>query len=206
VASKILAQYSDYELTHSLFNANKSEVCTAGPYEDYDRTPYSGKLQTWYGCGADGATVYTLAAYPEGRECLVALSARVSDEADREAIEHLVETFNVHCGRVTSGPLPTASASATSSASPESSTPASESAGPGASPGASASSCPNWRVTPDGLQCSDLPDVVPGSAEPDPNPPNPNTSSRGANRCPQGGHWVGVDGPGDGDSDGCAGE
>lgn len=196
MASKILAQYSDYELTHSLFNANKSEVCTAGPYEDYDRPPYSGKLQTWFGCGADGATVYMLAAYPQGRDCVVALSARVSDEADRKAIEHFVDTFEVACGRVTSESL------ASPSASPEASASASESA----SPGASASSCPNWRATPDGLQCSDLPDVVPGSAEPDPNSPNPNTSSRGANRCPQGGHWVGVDGPGDGDSDGCAGE
>jgi hypothetical protein len=33
----------------------------------------------------EDATIYTLAAYPEGRECVVALSARVSDEADREA-------------------------------------------------------------------------------------------------------------------------
>jgi hypothetical protein len=104
VASRTLAQnHTDYELTNSLFNANKSEICaSAGPYEDYDRPPYSGKLQTWYGCGADGAIVYTLAASPEGRECVAVLNARVSEEADREAIEHLVDTFEVDCGRVTS--------------------------------------------------------------------------------------------------------
>jgi hypothetical protein len=68
----------------------------------------------------------------EGRGCVVALTARVSDEADREAIEHLVDTFEgVDCGRITSGPLATASASATSSASASGSASAS-------------SSCPNW--------------------------------------------------------------
>jgi hypothetical protein len=104
VASRTLAQnYTDYELTHSLFNANKGEICaSAGPYEDYDRPPYSGKLQTWYGCGADGAVVYTLAATPEDRECVVVLNARVSEEGDSQTIKHLVDTFEVDCGRVTS--------------------------------------------------------------------------------------------------------
>jgi hypothetical protein len=120
VGSKGLTQYSDYELTHSLFNASKSEMCAeAGPYKDYDRPPLLGKLQTWYGCGIDDATVYTLAAYPEGRECVVALNARISDEADREAIEHLADTVEVDCRRVTSGPLATPSAATSSSADAE---------------------------------------------------------------------------------------
>lgn len=60
VAARELAQYSDYELTNSLFNAGKAATCAEeGPYEDYDREPLAGKLQTWYGCGEDGATVYT---------------------------------------------------------------------------------------------------------------------------------------------------
>ncbi len=86
VASKALAEYSDDEITRSLLNATKGDTCAeTGPYTDYDRGPYSGKLQTWHGCGEDGATEYTLAAAPEGRECVVALGARVSEEADREA-------------------------------------------------------------------------------------------------------------------------
>jgi hypothetical protein len=149
VASRALAQdYSDYDLTHSLFNANKSEICTAGPYEDYNRKPYSGKLQTWYDCGVDGATVYTLAAAPEDRECVVVLNARISEEADREAIQHLVDTFKVDCGLVSSGPLPipasTASASASSSAS---ASPEATSAPPESSPE------PN---TSEDLDCSDF--------------------------------------------------
>jgi hypothetical protein len=105
VASKALAQYSDYELTHSLFNANKAAVCAPGPYEDLNRSPYSGKIQTWYDCGVDNVTTFTVAAAPEGRECVVVLSARISVEADREAIEHLISTFEVDCERVTSETL-----------------------------------------------------------------------------------------------------
>src|SRR5215216_2933098 len=55
VASKGLTQYTDYELTHSLFYANKNNICTLGPYKDYDRPPYTGKMQTWYDCGVDDA-------------------------------------------------------------------------------------------------------------------------------------------------------
>lgn len=113
VASRSLAQYSDYDLTHSFVNAGKSETCAeTGPYADYDRPSLSGKLQAWYGCGAGGATVYALAAYPEGRECVVALSARISDEADREAVQHLVDTVRVDCDLVTFRPFASASASA----------------------------------------------------------------------------------------------
>ncbi len=114
VASKSLAQYTDYELTHSLFYQNKAENCTKGPYKDYDRQPYSGKVQTWFDCGVDSATTYSIAAAPEGRACVVLLDARISEEADRKAIEHLIDTFEVDCGRVTSGPVatPTATASA----------------------------------------------------------------------------------------------
>jgi serine/threonine-protein kinase len=101
VASKSLTQYSDYELTHSFLNANKNELCaTTGPYEDYNRSPYSGKIQTWYECGVDAATTFAVAAAPEGRECVVVLNARISDEADREAIEHIIDTFEVNCGGI----------------------------------------------------------------------------------------------------------
>jgi hypothetical protein len=75
VAVRELAEYADYAITHSPFNAGKAETCAEqGPYDDYKRPPHSRKIQTWYGHGPDGTTVYTLAAYPQGRECVVALS------------------------------------------------------------------------------------------------------------------------------------
>jgi hypothetical protein len=42
------------------------------------------------------------AAAPQGRECVVVLNARISDEGDRKVIEHLIDTFEVDCGRATS--------------------------------------------------------------------------------------------------------
>ena len=141
VASRALAAYSDDEITRSLLNATKGDTCAeTGPYTDYDRGPYSGKLQTWHGCGQDGATEYALAAAPEGRECVVALGARVSEEADREAVEHLIDTFEADCEAVASEPLPDAAASPSASAPDEPDAPdGPSSASAGASASASAS-------------------------------------------------------------------
>jgi len=187
VAARVLAQYSDYEITHSLFNASKAETCAeAGPYKDYRRPPYSGKLQTWYGCGSDRATVYTLAAYPKGRECVVALNARISDEADREAIEHLVDTVEVDCGRVTSGPL---------------AAPSGATASPGASATASPSPSPNPSPDRDYNRNYDVPN---------PNAPGRSPSSAaapgGGGFCEPPAYPVEPGDPRDGDDDGCAGE
>jgi hypothetical protein len=39
------------------------------------------------------------------RECVVVLGAKVGREADRGAIQHILDTFAVECGLVTSRPL-----------------------------------------------------------------------------------------------------
>lgn len=101
VASRSLAkEYTDFELTHSLMFASKAENCTTGPTEDYDRPPYTGTVQAWFDCGPDGADTYSVAAAPESRECVVLIDARVSEDADRQAVEQLIDTFEVDCGRV----------------------------------------------------------------------------------------------------------
>lgn len=133
VASKSLAQeYTDYELTHSLMFASKSQNCTTGPYEDYDRPPYSGTVQAWFECDPDGADTYTIAAAPEGRQCVVVIDARISEESDREAIEHLIDTFEVDCGRVSSGPLASSPSATPASASSAATVSATASASVGA--------------------------------------------------------------------------
>jgi hypothetical protein len=221
VASRALARdYTDYQLTHSLLNVRKNEKCTAGPYADMDRSSYSGKIQTWYGCGAGGATTLSIAAAPAGRECVVVLGAKIREEPDREAVEHLIDTFEVDCGALPP-PAPavteasaTPSASASASASLESSASASaepDSSSASAAPVPGSPECPNTRVTPDGVQCSNLPDVISGSPGSNPDSPNPNTSSsappapNGGSTCPPGAIPVPPGDPRDGD-DGCAGE
>jgi hypothetical protein len=190
VASKSLAQYTDYDLTHSLFYANKDQNCTKGPYEDYNRSPYSGKIQTWYDCGADGATTYAVAASPEGRECVVVLDARISEKSNRKAVEHLIDTFEIDCGGVTSGPLASPPNDTSPSASPESS--ASSTASPSPSPNPASNrnyNAPNPNVP--GTDTSS-PSPAPGMSE---------------EECiSEGGHPVTPGTDGDGDGDGCAGE
>jgi hypothetical protein len=187
VASKALAQYTDYDLIHSLLYANKDQTCTKGPYEDYDRSPYFGKIQTWYDCGADGATTFTVAASPEGRECVVVVDARISEESDRKAVEHLIDTFEVDCGRVTSRPLEAPSNDTSPSPSSESS------ASPSASPSPAPNPAPNRNYS-----------------APDPNVPgngSASASQMSADDClNKGGHPVPPGSDGDGDGDGCAGE
>jgi hypothetical protein len=162
-------QYSDYELTHTMLFENRSTNRTKGPYKDYNRPPYSGKIQTWYDCGPDGATTYSMVAAPEGRACVVVLDARISDEADREAIQHIFDALKVDCGRVTSGPLASPSASASPSAESSASASGLASAGP----------CPAGSVqNAAGNTCTDLEtgEIVRET----PLPGNPNT-----NPCPE---------------------
>lgn len=101
VASRELAQtYTDDELLSSGPFAGFAENCDAGPYEDFDRPPYSGKAQTWY-CPQE---IYTVAAAPEGRECVVLLQTSVpsqdATEADREAVQHILDTFEADCAGI----------------------------------------------------------------------------------------------------------
>jgi hypothetical protein len=152
-------------------------TAVSSPYDDYERGPLSGKLQTWYGCGPDEAITYTLAISPESRECVVALSARIREEVDREAIEHLVDTFEVDCGLVTSGPLPvpptSASASATASAEATSAPPEDTSVPP------DTSSAPDAAQD---LDCSDFASSGRSAGGPRAGPERPTRARRGRGR------------------------
>jgi len=104
VASRTLAQgYTDDQLIHSLLFKDKAQNCSPGPYEDFDRPPYSGKVQTWYDCSGKDNTFFIVAAAPQDRECVVVLEAKFApgaDEADRKAVLHILDTFDADCGRV----------------------------------------------------------------------------------------------------------
>ncbi|QIN83745.1 hypothetical protein GBA63_14710 [Rubrobacter tropicus] len=131
VASETLAnQYTDDELIYSLLHQKKQTNCTAGPSQEIDHPPYSGKVQTWFDCNGLGTDYYVFAAAPEGRACVVVGGARVvagASGADQDAVEHIVDSFEVDCGSLPpSAPLESeatnsasASASSTPSASPE---------------------------------------------------------------------------------------
>ena len=207
--------------------------CAAGDREDLDRPGYSGRVQAWEACDLGNPTYYTLSASPEGRACVVIAQIGVTDEADRDAARHILETFEVDCGRATSQPLASPTASAPPSVSPEPSAPASGSASTGAqtsrcsdpaykaqNPGECGTSGYNPVSDPDDnysqgvVVGDDTPDCArpsdvleSGLCRPASAPPAPPPSAPGsAQQCELGARWVGPYGPGDGDGDGCAGE
>jgi hypothetical protein len=96
-ASRGLAQrYADDELVVSGPN-NLSKGCQAGPRQDFDRSSYPGKTQTW---SCEGGTYLTLAAAPESRECVVLAQIGMYSEADRKSAEHMLNTFEVDCSKI----------------------------------------------------------------------------------------------------------
>jgi hypothetical protein len=104
VASRELAQtYTDDELIFSGLFSDMASNCATGPYEDFERPPYQGQIQTYLNC-ASGKTFHVVSAAPEGRECVVVLQLAVpaegASEADRKAIEHILDTFSADCGRI----------------------------------------------------------------------------------------------------------
>lgn len=158
VASRTLAQeYTDEELIFSGIFSEMADNCAAGPYEDFDRSPYSGKLQTWYDCGGSENAFYVMAAAPEGRECVVVAQAKIpggAGEADREAVQHIFDAFKVDCGSVTSEP--SVSSSATTAATAPASAPATAPATASASAPATTPEETSASVPPEDLDCADF--------------------------------------------------
>ena len=103
VASKKLAQaYTDEDLI-AVGPNDYSASCEAGPIEDFDRPPYSGKMQEWSNCGGDSDHLaVTLAAAPEGRECVVVLQVGgyYRTPTEKEGIQHVLDTFEADCGKI----------------------------------------------------------------------------------------------------------
>jgi hypothetical protein len=98
LASRSLArEYDEDQLATSGFNDRPN--CEVVAREDFDRSPYSGRLVSW-NCSTNGSTSYSLAAAPEGRECVVMLQITAYSEADRESAKHILDTFEVDCGRI----------------------------------------------------------------------------------------------------------
>jgi hypothetical protein len=102
VASKKLAQrYANDELV-ALGPNDYSSTCEAGTPQDFDRAPYSGKMLEWNNCGGDSNhTALTLAAAPEGRECVVVAQIGGYLQNEEESIQHILDTFETDCGRIT---------------------------------------------------------------------------------------------------------
>jgi hypothetical protein len=94
---ELVREYDEDQLVDASLNDLFS--CDAGERQDFDRPPYSGKIQTW-NCSGDGSTIFKLGAVPEGRECVIVLQVKTYSEADREAARHVLDTFDADCERI----------------------------------------------------------------------------------------------------------
>ncbi len=104
VASKGLARmYTDDELVN--LGPNAYSTCEAGTPQDFYRPPssidqpsYSGRRLDWSNCGGfSDHTAITLAAAPEGRECVVVLQIGEFGEPNEEARQRILDTFEADC-------------------------------------------------------------------------------------------------------------
>ncbi len=100
-ASRKLAQrYADDELV-AVGTNDYSSSCEAGTTQNFERGPYSGKIQEWNNCGGDSAhTALTLAAAPRGRECVVVAQIGGYLQNEEESIQQILDTFEVDCERI----------------------------------------------------------------------------------------------------------
>ena len=120
VASRDLAQRdTDDGLVVSGPN-DFSASCERGSRRDFDRHPYSGRMQTWKNCAGNGeeANLVTLSAAPEGRECVVLLQIGMYGEADVEAGQRILDTFEADC-RLLSSSTPDSTPESSTKSAPE---------------------------------------------------------------------------------------
>jgi hypothetical protein len=101
VASKKLAQTNTNDELVALGPNDYSSSCEAGARQDFSRPPYSGRMQEWNHCtGESDHTALTLAAAPEGRECVILLQIGGYLQGDEESIQHILDTFEADCSKI----------------------------------------------------------------------------------------------------------
>lgn len=139
----------------------KADKCVEGYYEQFERGPYSLKMQEWRACGQNDITSLVVAASREGSECVVALDVILAAQSDEQAAEHILDSLEVDCGAL----LPPTPADASTPASPPSS--------PGSSADAS-ESAPGGGGTSEELDCADFASQAEAQGVLDGDPSDPN--------------------------------
>jgi hypothetical protein len=71
------------------------DVCTYEGRDDYDDGLYVGRYDLYYDCGGEGSVFIVIAAEPPDGSFLIILEIVVVSEADLEAADEVIETFQV---------------------------------------------------------------------------------------------------------------
>ena len=70
--------------------------CVDGGIEAYDDGAFTGAYQVWQQCGGTGTILVVLATVPaDGSDYALLTIVQAVSEADLEALDHILATFNV---------------------------------------------------------------------------------------------------------------
>jgi serine protease Do len=72
-----------------------SDSCTYGGRNDYSDPLYTGKYDTWTGCGGTETSFYVIAAMPEDGSFFLLVQIQVVSQADLGALDQIINTFQV---------------------------------------------------------------------------------------------------------------
>lgn len=92
-ASRSLAQrYNEAALLDTM---SFTDSCGYDGRFDYEDPLYTGKYDVWTDCGGEGTTFIVLAAVPAQRQFVIVVQVQVVSDADLEALDTILNTFQV---------------------------------------------------------------------------------------------------------------
>jgi serine protease Do len=94
-ASSILTEQYDQGSLLDLDKDSYSQECTYQGRSDYQDSVYTGLYDHFAECGASGATFINLAAAPEGNPFLILVQVQLVSDADVEALDKVLNSFEV---------------------------------------------------------------------------------------------------------------
>jgi len=93
-ASRLLAQsYNEDRLLNELLGF--ADQCTYEGRFDYEDPLYTGFFDLYTNCGGVRTTLINLAAVPWHRAFIMLIHVKVMNQADLEALDHILDTFEV---------------------------------------------------------------------------------------------------------------
>ena len=75
-----------------------SDSCTYDATYDYEDTVYTGAYDLWLNCGGTDTTFLVLEAYPQEEDFVVYVQIQIVTDADLEALDMILATFDVTAG------------------------------------------------------------------------------------------------------------
>ena len=75
-----------------------SDECTYDDRYDYEDAVYTGAYDLWVQCGGTNTAFVVLEAYPPGEDFAVLVQVQVVTDADLEALDVILATFDVVSG------------------------------------------------------------------------------------------------------------